>query len=62
MTDVLAFVYESFTAAAVVGSLLAAKVATRLPAARLRRGFAWFVLAVAAAIAAQAAVNPSAGS
>ena len=51
-----------FTAAAVVGSLLAARVATRLPAARLRIGFAWIVLAVAAGVAVEAIVNPAAGT
>jgi uncharacterized membrane protein YfcA len=55
-------VAAGFTAAAVVGSLLAARVATRLPAAPLRRGFAWLVLAVAAAVAVQAVLNPAAGT
>ncbi|MGZ4594493.1 MAG: sulfite exporter TauE/SafE family protein [Actinomycetes bacterium] len=51
-----------FTAVAVAGSVLAARVATRLPADRLRRWFAWLVLAVAAFVAAQALVNPHAGT
>jgi len=51
-----------FTGAAVVGSLLAARVATRLPVAGLRRGFGWLVLVVAAAVAVQALVNPAAGT
>ena len=37
-----------FTVAAVAGSLLAAPLATRLPAHRLRRWFAYLVLAIAA--------------
>ena len=55
-------VATGFAAAAVVGASLSAKVGSRLPAARLRRGFAWLVLAVAAAVALQAIVNPAAGS
>lgn len=51
-----------FTGAAVAGSLLAARVAARLPAERLRRWFAWLVLAVAAFVAVQALVNPGAGT
>ncbi len=51
-----------FTGAAVAGSLVAARFATRLPADRLRRWFAWLVLAVAAFVAVQAVVNPGAGS
>ncbi len=51
-----------FTGAAVAGSMLAARVATRLPAERLRRWFAWLVLAVAAFVAVQALVNPGAGT
>jgi uncharacterized membrane protein YfcA len=49
-----------FTGAALVGSLFAASVAGRLPAARLRRGFAYLVLVVAAAVALQAAISPGA--
>ncbi len=55
-------VATGFTAAAVVGAALSAKVGSRLPAARLRRGFAWLVLAVAAAVALEAVLNPAAGS
>ncbi len=51
-----------FTGAAVAGSLAAARLATRLPADRLRRGFAGLVLLVAAFVAVQAVVNPGAGS
>ena len=51
-----------FTAAAVVGSLVTARAATRLPAALVRRGFAWLVLAVAVAVALQATVSPAAGT
>jgi uncharacterized membrane protein YfcA len=46
----------------VLGSLLAARAAARLPAAVLRRGFAWFVLAVALAVAPQATTDPGAGT
>lgn len=49
----------SFTVAAIVGSLVAARVATRLPAARLRRWFAYLVFAVAVFVAAQALLNPA---
>lgn len=51
-----------FTGASVAGSLLAAQVATRLPAERLRRWFAWFVVAVAAFVLLEAALNPVAGT
>jgi len=50
----------AFTVAAVVGSLAAAKVARRLPADRLRHWFAYLVFVVAAFVAAQALLNPSA--
>lgn len=43
----------SFTAAAVTGSLLAARLARRLPAARLRTGFAYLVFAVAVLVISQ---------
>jgi uncharacterized membrane protein YfcA len=49
-----------FTLAAVAGSFLAAPLATRLPADRLRRWFAYLVLAVAAFVVAQALLNPAA--
>lgn len=42
-----------FTAAAIAGSLFAARLATRLPAARLRTGFAYLVFAVALFVIAQ---------
>ncbi len=51
----------AFTAAAVVGSLASARVASRLPAERLRRWFAYLVFAVAAFVAAQALINPPSG-
>lgn len=51
-----------FTAAAVAGSLLAARVATRLPAERLRHWFAWLVLAVAAFVAVRSLLDPRAGA
>ena len=52
----------AFTAAAVVGSLASARVASRLPAERLRRWFAYLVFAVAAFVVVQALINPSAVS
>ena len=51
----------AFTAAAVVGSLTSARVASRLPAERLRRWFAYLVFAVAAFVVAQALINPPSG-
>jgi uncharacterized membrane protein YfcA len=53
-------VVGAFTAAAVVGSLAAARLASRLPAERLRRWFAYLVFAVAAFVVVQALINPSA--
>lgn len=50
----------TFTIAAVVGSLVAARFASRLPAERLRQWFAYLVFAVAAFVAVQAVVNPAA--
>jgi len=50
----------AFTAAAIAGSLLAARLATRLPAARLRRGFAYLVFAVAIFVLAQNLLSPTA--
>ncbi|GGK29282.1 UPF0721 transmembrane protein [Pilimelia terevasa] len=47
-----------FTAAAVAGSLGAARFGRRLPADRLRRWFAYLVLLVAAAVATQALLFP----
>jgi uncharacterized protein len=49
-----------FTAAAVAGSLVAARFATRVPADRLRRWFAYLVFVVAAFVIVQAIVNPAA--
>jgi hypothetical protein len=49
-----------FTVAAIAGSLAAAPMATRLPATRLRRWFAYLVFAVAAFVVAQALLHPSA--
>ncbi len=46
-----------FTAAAVVGSLAAARLSPRLPADRLRRGFAYLVFAVAALVIVQTLLN-----
>jgi carboxymethylenebutenolidase len=47
-----------FTAAAMAGSLAAARLGRRLDAARLRRWFAYLVFAVAAFVAVQALFNP----
>ncbi|MFN2494592.1 MAG: sulfite exporter TauE/SafE family protein [Pseudonocardiaceae bacterium] len=51
----------AFTLTAILGSLAAARLATRLPADRLRRWFAYLVLAVAAFVIIQAATNPTPG-
>ncbi len=48
-----------FSAAAVVGSLAAGRLATRLPADRLRRGFAYLVLAVAGPRRRASAAEPT---
>ncbi|MFF0311891.1 sulfite exporter TauE/SafE family protein [Streptosporangium sp. NPDC004379] len=53
-------VIVSFTAAAVAGSLTAARLGRRLDPVRLRRWFAYLVFAVAAFVAAQAVFNPAA--
>ncbi|MGP3965312.1 sulfite exporter TauE/SafE family protein [Nonomuraea sp. 3N208] len=50
----------SFTAAAVAGSLAAARLGRRLDPGRLRRWFASLVFAVAAFVAVQALLNPAA--
>jgi len=52
----------TFTGAAVLGSVAAARVASRLPADRLRRWFARLVLAVAAFVIAQAVLDPTVGT
>ena len=51
----------AFTGAAVLGSLAAGRLAPRLPGARLRRWFAYLVLAVAAYVIAQTVLNPGSG-
>jgi uncharacterized membrane protein YfcA len=48
----------AFTAAAIIGSLAAGRIAGRLPARRLQRGFAYLVFAVAAFVVIQAIANP----
>ena len=50
-----------FAGTAIAGSLAAARIAARLPAARLRRWFAYLVLATAVFVIAQALLNPTAG-
>ncbi len=52
---------SGFTGAAVLGSLAASRLATRLPADRLRRGFAYLVLAVAALVITQTLLNSPGG-
>jgi uncharacterized membrane protein YfcA len=47
----------AFTVTAIVGSLAAARVATRLPADRLRRWFAYLVLAVSAFVVIQTLID-----
>ena len=54
-------VVGAFTVAAVVGSLAAARLGSRLPAERLRRWFAYLVFAVAAFVIVRAAVDPGGG-
>ncbi len=41
------------TAAAVVGSLVGARLVAKVPAEALRRGFGWFVLAMGAVVLVQ---------
>ncbi len=48
----------AFTLAAVVGSLLSSRVASRLPADKVRRWFAYLVRAVAAFVLVQAVSRP----
>lgn len=52
----------AFTGAAVLASLAAARFASRLPADRLRRWFAYLVFAVAGFLAIQALLNPAGAS
>jgi uncharacterized membrane protein YfcA len=52
-------VMGAFSVAAIAGSLAAARLASRLPAERLRRWFAFLVFAVAAFVIVQAVINPS---
>ena len=49
----------AFTLAAVAGSLPAARLASRLPAERLRHWFAYLVFAVAVFVVAQTLLNPT---
>lgn len=53
-------VVASFTIAALVTSVAAGRLAGRLNADRLRRCFAYVVIAVAVFVAVQALINPSA--
>ena len=49
----------AFTAAAVLGSVVAARLSHRADADRLRRWFAYLIFAVAAFVTAQAILNPA---
>ncbi len=49
-----------FAGTAIAGSLVAARIADRLPAERLRRWFAYLVFATAVFVIVQAVVNPAA--
>lgn len=49
----------AFIVTAIVGSLLAARIASQLPADLLRRWFAYLVFAIAVFVAAQALLNPA---
>jgi uncharacterized protein len=48
----------AFTITAILGSLAAGRIATRVPADRLRHAFAYLVFAVATLVAGQALINP----
>lgn len=50
----------AFAAPAILGALIAGRLAHRVSATHLRRGFAYLVLAVAALVVVQLLVNPSA--
>ena len=49
-----------FAGTALLASVASGRVANRLPAAALRRGFAYLILAVAAGVAAAALLAPAA--
>lgn len=51
----------TFTVSAVIAATAASFLAVRIPADRLRRGFAYLVLTVAAFVLVQSAFNPHAG-
>ena len=51
---------DAAAGAALLASLAAGRVANRLPAAALRRGFAYLILAVAVGVAAAALLAPAA--
>ena len=59
-TSLDATVTIAFTLAAVAGALVAGRVGSRLSGAWLRRGFAYLVVAVAAFVALQTVINPTA--
>ena len=52
----------AFTLAAVAGSLVAGRFATRLPADQMRRWFAYLVFAIAAFVVVQTFINPVASA
>ena len=51
----------AFATAAIIGSLIAGRFASRLPARHLSRAFAYLVLAIAAFVVVQAIINPPTG-
>ncbi len=51
---------SAFAGTAIIGSLVAGRFARRVPADRLRRWFAYLVLAVAALVAGQLIIDPAA--
>jgi uncharacterized protein len=51
---------SAFAGTAIIGSLVAARFARRVPADRLRRWFAYLVFAVAALVAGQLIIDPAA--
>jgi hypothetical protein len=61
-TDIDYAIAAAFAGTAIAGSLIAARFATRVPAGRLRRWFAYLVLTVAALVLVQVAIDPSANA
>lgn len=59
-TDIDYALAGAFAGTAIAGSLVASRLAKRVPAGRLRRWFAYLVLAVAALVLVQLVIDPSA--